>query len=695
MKNTRNYEYRVRSIFVILQQNNKYSHMRYKYKIKNFRVFDEDGVILDMAPITILTGCNSSGKSSIVKSMLLVNNVLKKLFTGGKLNTGIMLDFTEKGNNLLGTFDNVIHRGSESKEITIEYTVPSLLLNEDVVVSLKFQRHYKLNNGVLTEINISYSDGRDIFRCKADSTYEFFNDTTCHQDLRDPFFKYVFAKNNHVHLNYIQKNLVDEICDDLKEEDRELLLKKFETINLYYNSNKDWIDHLHNGPIPNMSFPPNFMQGSFDSEYKIGISNEQIFKGNLLYTPFLDSLLDTNKDEFESVANAIAKNGEDSDAHDLAICYIKSVANQFKGSEYDKFSEYFSHVYNDYFCKLFTIDEHTRSEIERYESLSGYDLFIGQPISKESLKDKCGEESFNDLHNLIRLLSGLSEHKQHNEIYAIQPNWYMAYSKYIYLVIEEILSYRIPIDIRYMSTSTVNIKRLYSFDEKDEMTELFKKYILSEPTPASVYTTWDFAQKWLKLLGIGEKLSVKALADGTGCEVRIFKKDDKKGQLLADFGYGISQLIYLLLRIEIEANQRHPVDYSGNSNMTFEEENEREMRITYKKPLTIVLEEPEVHLHPKYQSFIADILLDAYNKFNFHFIVETHSEYLIRKSQVLVSKMGFENNDESVKKSPFITYYIPENSKPYSLGYRKDGKFMETFGSGFYDESSNLAFELL
>ena len=40
-------------------------------------------------------------------------------------------------------------------------------------------------------------------------------------------------------------------------------------------------------------------------------------------------------------------------------------------------------------------------------------------------------------------------------------------------------------------------------------------------------------------------------------------------------------------------------------------------------------------------------------------------------------------------------YYIPENSKPYSLGYRKDGKFMESFGTGFYDEASNLAFELL
>ena len=75
--------------------------MKYQYKIKNFRIFDEDGVKLDMAPITILTGCNSSGKSSFVKSMLLVNKVLNKLSQDGKLRTGIKLDFTEKPNNLL------------------------------------------------------------------------------------------------------------------------------------------------------------------------------------------------------------------------------------------------------------------------------------------------------------------------------------------------------------------------------------------------------------------------------------------------------------------------------------------------------------------------------------------------------------------------------------------------------------------
>ena len=42
------------------------------YKIKNFRVFNSDGAEFQFAPITALTGCNSSGKSSLTKSLMLL-----------------------------------------------------------------------------------------------------------------------------------------------------------------------------------------------------------------------------------------------------------------------------------------------------------------------------------------------------------------------------------------------------------------------------------------------------------------------------------------------------------------------------------------------------------------------------------------------------------------------------------------------
>mgnify|MGYP003297928657 FL=1 len=53
--------------------------MKTRLNIKNFRIFDEDGAIFEINPITILTGCNSSGKSSMVKAVMLLNSFLGQI----------------------------------------------------------------------------------------------------------------------------------------------------------------------------------------------------------------------------------------------------------------------------------------------------------------------------------------------------------------------------------------------------------------------------------------------------------------------------------------------------------------------------------------------------------------------------------------------------------------------------------------
>ena len=53
--------------------------MNTKFGIKNFRIFDEDGILFDISPITILTGTNSAGKSSLAKACLLLESFLKQV----------------------------------------------------------------------------------------------------------------------------------------------------------------------------------------------------------------------------------------------------------------------------------------------------------------------------------------------------------------------------------------------------------------------------------------------------------------------------------------------------------------------------------------------------------------------------------------------------------------------------------------
>ena len=53
--------------------------MQTNLTIKNFRIFDEEGVLFEVNPITILTGSNSSGKSSAVKAILILNSFLEQI----------------------------------------------------------------------------------------------------------------------------------------------------------------------------------------------------------------------------------------------------------------------------------------------------------------------------------------------------------------------------------------------------------------------------------------------------------------------------------------------------------------------------------------------------------------------------------------------------------------------------------------
>ena len=86
---------------------------------------------------------------------------------------------------------------------------------------------------------------------------------------------------------------------------------------------------------------------------------------------------------------------------------------------------------------------------------------------------------------------------------------------------------------------------------------------------------------------------------------------------------------------------------------------------------------------------------DAYKKYNINFIIETHSEYLIRKLQTLVANKVVDNNDTS------ILYVYGQNDRPNyeppvkRIYVKEDGMLDGHFGEGFFDEADSLSLELL
>ena len=105
----------------------------------------------------------------------------------------------------------------------------------------------------------------------------------------------------------------------------------------------------------------------------------------------------------------------------------------------------------------------------------------------------------------------------------------------------------------------------------------------------------------------------------------------------------------------------------------------------------IFIEQPEVHLHPKFHAnFIATLL--KLSKYTTYFI-ETHSEHIVRKLQVAVKDKAYKLNSQDVSLHYLIRDEDQSNVTVHTIG--KDGKLNPTFPAGFFDNSYQLSKALL
>jgi AAA15 family ATPase/GTPase len=146
-------------------------------------------------------------------------------------------------------------------------------------------------------------------------------------------------------------------------------------------------------------------------------------------------------------------------------------------------------------------------------------------------------------------------------------------------------------------------------------------------------------------------------------------------------GYGIQQIIPLIIILSL-SEKLHNSDLTDDKDQWM-----KSMFDQYLNTKKFLIEEPEANLHPSFQSKLADLFLDAWIKYDHEFVIETHSEYLIRKLQYHV---GSGKIDPSV----INIYYFDKDEEPRKININKDGSLSEGFGPGFYDEADNIAIEL-
>lgn len=716
--------------------------MNTEYTIKNFRVFDEEGATIKLKPISIFTGCNSSGKSSVVKSMVLLQSALRsfKKVRDNIDTKGCVLDFTIKPNNLLGGFNKVLNNNSDCKTITFQYTVHSLLLTEDVKVELEFKTKENdiLNNGYLSKYTIKNIDDKVIYsECESKMGIE--------DKIRN--------------WNLIEKNFIRlaEFIPVLKKFDAFNEAKDYDTSEERENEKKLAEENFKKKKkkYGSLSFAKDYrylLDGGLSlTQDDINILNNFSEKfneyGTIYYLPILDKLKDLTPDNIKEFLYNYIDNtnrkiycgfcGGDITKYKLDIENQRKILKDFANKIIEDFSNSGCKSFFDYYKEKstnnITFSNPIKWHFSYISSLYSYDAiknnaFIYRTIFEEDDEEDCKNKLISNviksiekdditLSILFEFMAALEIAKKERDYLYYRDANHSYYSflemfdDFIKIFIEHTLIYSIyqDININYTSSSLVNIKRLYSFDNNDEFTLLLKEHsnlrtkfyneqgikgirILEDFEPCS------FINKWIKSFGIGERIEICPDKEGLGITLRLYKdENDKEGSLLAEQGYGITQLFTILLKIEITIMKTELLYQTSNTPYPLFYIFSDDLRIDVVKRITLAIEEPEVHLHPKYQSMLAEMIVDAYKNYGVHFIIETHSEYLIRKLQTLVAKKEVKNTDISL-------VYFNEHNKEDRPAYvpqvkhieiKENGKLADKFGTGFFDEASLLSTELL
>ncbi|RZS97154.1 AAA family ATPase [Cecembia calidifontis] len=103
--------------------------------LEYFRLF-KDKTVFDLAPITILTGTNSFGKSSLIKALQLIKSSIKET-------SGIYeLNFSG-GRHNLGWFGQVINSESENNELVVTVDFPFQYLTDKTLIDLTYSANSK------------------------------------------------------------------------------------------------------------------------------------------------------------------------------------------------------------------------------------------------------------------------------------------------------------------------------------------------------------------------------------------------------------------------------------------------------------------------------------------------------------------------------------------------------------------------
>lgn len=602
-----------------------------KWTIRNFKSVSKK-TELKFEPLTIFAGANSSGKSTIIQSLLLTAQTIQNPVTSRSV---ILNGHISK----FGNFNDILsHDSIENKEIEIGFT---LVPKKNEIFDEFSSRRFIFSNE--EEIN------------KLDLQFSFTSDNNQIEQL------------NPVLVNV---NISSELIGKIKQK---INIKKT-TKSIEERKIEFKLESLTNIDKQSLEYEVDISQKTIPSIRYFGMPMNMKFVGvNLLH--FLPYNITGVYNELDSEISYILKTLEgkisyidfDNIVHDKVI-----LNDKFKALIINIFDNLAEDTTNDEILNKriiesfkkslknlkvsFTLQNLKRCLSNRYFQRTIATSFEDKKTEIATIFSKLQSDKFNTLRTIPLHLP---------EVDYIE-NFFKRHVKYLGPLRDEpkaiypLEGYADSTDVGFKGENTAAVLEVHKNTTISYIPS--SEFENNKENKSAISATLQTAVlDWLIYLGVATDYNTSDKGK-LGHELTVSTDSSNNFQDLTHVGVGVSQVLPILV-----------------------------LSLLAKSDSTLIFEQPELHLHPKVQTRLADFFISL-NSTEKQCIVETHSEYLINRLRYLVAI----SKGDSLSNNSIIYFVEKENSisKYSEIRVNKYG-VIKDWPKGFFDESEKLASKML